>query len=97
MAGYYRLLGSHHDGAWLTDVDLRSEIFLLLVELVKLQIRGMAWTWNVGAGASGTQGSSARGRARVVARVATSPVCGGQTTWLPTSGASLVGPVGLKS
>ena len=97
MAGYYRLLGSHHDGAWLTDVDLRSEIFLLLVELVRLQIRGMAWTWIVGAGASGTQESSGKGRARVVARVATSPVCGGQTTWLLTSGASLVGPVGLKS
>ena len=67
------------------------------MELVRLQIRGMAWTWNVGAGASGTQESSVRARARVVARVATSPVCGGQITWLPTSGASLVGPVGLKS
>ena len=97
MAGYYRLLGSHQDVAWLTDVDLRFEIFLLLVELVRLQIRGMAWTWIVGAGASGTQGSSVKGRARVVARVARSPVCGGQSMWLPTSGASLVGPVGLKS
>ena len=67
------------------------------MELVRLQIHGMAWTWIVGAGASGTQESSVKGRARVVARVATSPVCGGQSTWLPTSGASLAGPVGLKS
>ena len=71
--------------------------FSCWMELVKLQIRGMAWTWNVGAGASGTQGSSVKGRARVVARVARSPVCGGQSMWLPTSGASLADPVGLKS